>query len=175
MVDAGALDVQDSEVVTPFDKQSYVTVVGACPARIYKSASPEPPDVEITRLLAPAGTTMENKALDPALPDRPDTGTPFCSVVTLLLAGLKVAPRLTAVVPAATVQPPVPAQAPLQPANVLPVSGVAVKVMLADVEKLPTDDGHAELQAMPLGLLVTVPRPVPDLVTVTCRVAEVEE
>jgi hypothetical protein len=61
-----------------------------------------------------------------------------------------------------TVQEPVPAQAPLQPVNAEPAAGVAARVTtvpaLNDVEQLVP-------QLIPAGVLVTVPVPVPDLLT----------
>src|SRR5262245_19403403 len=38
-------------------RQSNVVVVGCAPRRTYRSASPVPPEIEMLRLLAPAGTT----------------------------------------------------------------------------------------------------------------------
>ena len=128
----------------------------------------------IARLLAPEGTAMENRALDPAEPARPVTDTPFCSVVMVLPVDvLNVAPRFTELVPAATVQLPLPEQAPLQPVKVLPVSGVAVKVTLVDEEKLPVDVEQKAPHEIPLGLLMTLP--LPDLVKLTSRVVAVVE
>jgi hypothetical protein len=62
-----------------------------------------------------------------------------------------------------TVQAPVPVQAPLQPVNVEPVAGVAVKVTELP---LANEAAHVAPQVIPVGALVTVPLPVPDLVTV---------
>jgi hypothetical protein len=123
-------------------------------------------------LLAPVGTAIENRALDPKLPDRPVTDTPFCSVVVVLpVMVANAAPRLTEAVPAATVQLPVPVQAPVQPPKVLPLSGVAVNVTLVDDEKLPVEVKQETPQEMPPGLLMTLP--LPDLVRVTSRVVTV--
>lgn len=125
--------------------------------------------MEITRLVAPDGTAMEYRALDPVAPDRPVTATPFCSAVMVPpVVVAKAAPRLAELVPAAIVQLPVPVQAPLQPLNVLPLSGVAVKVTLLVVGKLPVAVEQDVPHEMPLGLLATVPLPV--LVRVTVRV-----
>jgi len=52
---------------------------------------------------------------------------------------------------------------PLQPANVEPVAGVAVKVTIAPLAK---EAEHVALQLMPAGPLTTVPFPVPLLVVV---------
>jgi len=63
-----------------------------------------------------------------------------------------------------TVQVPAPEQPPpLQPEKVDPAAGVAVKVTA-----LPLANGaeHVAPQAMPAGLLVTVPLPAPVLETV---------
>ena len=63
-----------------------------------------------------------------------------------------------------TVQAPVPAHPPpLQPANVEPVAAAAVKVTAVP---LVYEAEHVAPQLMPAGLLVTVPLPVPALVTV---------
>ena len=63
-----------------------------------------------------------------------------------------------------TVQVPAPAHPPpLQPANVEPVAAAAVKVTAVP---LVYEAEHVEPQSMPAGLLVTVPLPVPALVTV---------
>jgi hypothetical protein len=57
----------------------------------------------------------------------------------------------------------VPVQAPLQPANVEPAAGAAVRVTLVPELKLAL---HAAPQLMPVGDEVTVPLPVPALPTV---------
>jgi hypothetical protein len=67
---------------------------------------------------------------------------------------------------AVTVQVPVPEQAPLQPAKEEPAAGVAVRVV-----PCVTDCEQVVPQLMPAGVLVTVPEPVPLLVTDRVRVA----
>src|SRR5262245_27791616 len=63
-----------------------------------------------------------------------------------------------------TVHEPVPLQPPpLQPVNVEPPVGAAVR---ATVLPLGKSEAQVAPQEMPLGLLVTVPVPVPDLLTV---------
>jgi hypothetical protein len=69
-----------------------------------------------------------------------------------------------------TVHVPVPVQPPpLQPVNVEPAAGVAVKVIAAPVVK---DAEHVVPHEMPAGLLVTVPVPVPDLETVRVELTD---
>jgi hypothetical protein len=63
-----------------------------------------------------------------------------------------------------TLHEPVPLQPPpLQPVNVEPPVGAAVR---ATVLPLGKSAAQVDPQEMPLGLLVTVPVPVPDLLTV---------
>jgi hypothetical protein len=61
-----------------------------------------------------------------------------------------------------TLQVPVPEQAPLHPANVEPVPATSVKVTTVPLLKLAL---QVLGQLMPLGLLLTVPLPVPAGVT----------
>src|SRR5262245_48038290 len=79
---------------------------------------------------------------------------------------LKVAVTVRACV-MATVQPAVPVQAPLQPANVEPVAAEAVSVTLVPFAKLAFCVVQAGPQLIPAGLDVTVRVPVPALVTVS--------
>ena len=63
-----------------------------------------------------------------------------------------------------TLQVPVPAQLPLQPVKAEPIAGAAVKVTaVPEVEGGRAGRGRQE---MPAGALVTVPLPVPAVVTV---------
>ena len=62
-----------------------------------------------------------------------------------------------------TVHEPVPLHAPLQPVNVEPPMEAADRVTVLPLAK---SAAHVVPQEIPLGLLVTVPVPVPDLLTV---------
>jgi hypothetical protein len=62
-----------------------------------------------------------------------------------------------------TEQAPAPVHAPLQPAKVAPLPGVAINVTTVPLAKFAV---HVVPQLMPDGLLVTVPLPVPASVTV---------
>ena len=67
-----------------------------------------------------------------------------------------------------TVQGPAPAQPPpLQPVNVEPAAGAAVSVTAVPLAKLVE---HVAPQVIPAGELVTVPLPVPAVVTVRVEV-----
>ena len=61
--------------------------VGGAPKRTYRSASPEPPEIENDRFVAPDGTFIMKFVWLRRLPDRLVTGTPFCNS---LLAGVDV-------------------------------------------------------------------------------------
>jgi hypothetical protein len=74
--------------------------------------------------------------------------------------GLKVAVQVLATFMVVT---PLLQPVPLHPPNVEPTAGVAVNVTKVP---LPNDAEHVPPQLMPAGLLVTVPFPVPPLVTV---------
>src|SRR5512141_1543188 len=69
-----------------------------------------------------------------------------------------------------TMQLPVPVQALLQPANVDPEAGVAVRVTAVPLAKL-AEQVEPQLMAPP----ATVPLPVPCLVTVSAKVVPPEE
>jgi hypothetical protein len=66
-----------------------------------------------------------------------------------------------------TAQAPVPVHAPLQPANAEPAAGAAARLTTAPEPK----DAEQEVpQLIPVGKLVTVPMPVPDLLTFRAKV-----
>ena len=70
-----------------------------------------------------------------------------------------------------TIHEPVPLQPPpLQPVNVEPPVGAAVRVTVVPIGKFVAQTVPQEI---PLGLLVTVPVPVPDLLTVNWCVGTV--
>ena len=93
------------------------------------------------------------------------------SVTRRVLADVaKLAVTLALLVPAAIVQLPVPLQAPPQPAKVLPLLARAVRLMVAVFEKLPDAPLQSMAHESPVGLLVTLPVPIPDLANVTVRV-----
>jgi hypothetical protein len=88
---------------------------------------------------------------------------PVPLLVTDSVTGAKLNVAVTDIAPlTVTVQMPVPEQAPLQLAKDEPAAGVAVRVMA-----VPGVTGCEQVvpQSMPAGLLVTVPEPVPLLVT----------
>jgi len=71
-----------------------------------------------------------------------------------------------------TVQAPVPEQPPpLQPPKVEPAAGAAVSVTAVPLGKLAT---HVAPQVMPTGELVTVPLPVPALLTVSAKLGRLK-
>ena len=63
----------------------------------------------------------------------------------------------------------VPLQAPLQPAKVLPLDAWAVRVIALVLAKLAEAMAQPSAQFKPLGLLLTLPVPVPVLLRVTKR------
>jgi hypothetical protein len=70
-----------------------------------------------------------------------------------------------------TVQLPVPLQAPPHPANTEPEAGVGVRVTEVPWAKLAE---QVTPQLIPAGLLVRVPEPVPDLLTLRAKVGAAE-
>ena len=132
-----------------------------------------PPLVCIFRLVAPVGTATEKNCRDPVAPE-----ILVCSkgvtVVPPPPLVLKLAVTVAVLVPAAMVQLPVPLQAPLQAANVLPLAACATSVTVVLLAKLDDATPHSAAQLRPAGLLVTLPVPLPDLVSVTRRVVGAE-
>src|SRR3990172_3684400 len=90
-------------------------------------------------------------------------GFPVMTLEVAAVKGLilKAAPTFFAA-PMVTVQVPVPVQAPLQPAKVLPLTGVALRITFVPLAKLAK---QVAPQSMPVGLLLTKPEPAPDLAT----------
>ena len=88
----------------------------------------------------------------------PELGCPIVTVSVKLGGGrLNVAVTDSAAFIVMT-QLPVPLHAPLQPANTEPVTGAAVSVTTVPLVKLAE---HPLPQLIPVGLLVTLPAPVP--------------
>ena len=88
---------------------------------------------------------------------------PVPLLVTVSVTGSRLKVAVTEVAAlTVTAQVPVPEQAPLQPAKEEPAAGVAVRVTVVPAV---TDSEQVAPQLMPAGLLVTVPVPVPLLVT----------
>ena len=83
---------------------------------------------------------------------------------------LKLAVTLALLLPAAMVQLLVPLHAPPQPAKVLPLEARAVSITALVLVKLADALVQPAAQLNPLGLLVTLPVPAPDLLSVTRRV-----
>jgi len=69
-----------------------------------------------------------------------------------------------------TTHAPVPVQAPPQPAKLEPFVGVAVSVTRLPESKTASQNEELELQLMPGGELVTVPVPVPPIVTTSKKI-----
>jgi hypothetical protein len=94
-------------------------------------------------------------------------------VVATVRLGNEARPKVAVMLFAAsivTVQvEPVPEQAPLQPVKIDPFTGVAVKVILVPKSK---EALQVLPQSTPAGLEVTVPLPVPALVTVRGKVSK---
>ena len=123
-----------------------------------------PPLVCIFKFVAPAGTVIEKYRDEPKFPEI------FISRKrTTVFSVSKMAVTLTLLVPAGMVQLLVPVQAPLQPANVLPLAAWAVRVTALVLAKLADAPEQSCTQLKPLGLLLTLPVPVPILPKVTRR------
>ena len=102
---------------------------------------------------------------------------PLPDVLTLntaVVAALAVYETVTAVAPlSVTAHVPVPLHAPPQPANVEPAAAAAFSVTNVPEGKLALLDVQAAAQLSPAGVLVTLPLPVPDLVSVRGKVVTV--
>jgi hypothetical protein len=115
------------------------------------TAVPGPKDCEqVAPQLMPAGLLVTVPEPVPLLVTDSVTGVAVNVAVTEVAALM------------VTAQVPVPEQAPLQPAKVEPAAGAAVSVTAVPG---PKDCEQVAPQLMPAGLLVTVPEPVPLLVT----------
>jgi hypothetical protein len=120
------------------------------------SETSEPPAkvaLQVEPQLMPAGDEVTVPVPVPALVTVSVWGVCVAKVATAVLAALMV-----------SVQVPVPEQSPLQPLNIMPLSGVAVRVTTVLVLKVVL---QVAPQLMPAGDEVTVPVPVPDFCTVS--------
>ncbi len=174
-----------------FVENSAVTTVSPLGVNVQVLPAPEqsPPDqpakfdadpglaVKVTcsppRNCAEQADSAELQSISPGLPIPGLLVTvpePFPANSTVIVLGgswLKVAVRSASTVVPGMVQVPVPEQAPDQPANAEPGAGVAVRLTA-----VPGRNGkaHAEAlspQAIPAGLLVTIPPPFPSKLTDT--------
>jgi hypothetical protein len=147
-----------------------LTVTTQVPVPLH--APPQPPNVEpaaavaVSVNCAPGVTDSEQS--DPheipagALVTVP-VPRPF--LVTVSVTGMRLNVAVTVVAAfTVTVQPAVPVQAPLQPANVEPAAGVAVSVNCVPGDTVSEQSLPHE---MPAGALVTLPVPLPLRVTVS--------
>jgi|SRR5437762_12935494 len=157
-----------------------VTVVAALTVTVQVPVPAQPPPLQPLKMEPAAGAAVSvtEAPLANAAEHVAPQETPAGALVTvpvpapaLLTVSVKDCKAKVAVTEVAalivTVQVPVPAQPPLQPLNVEPAVGAAVKVTWVP---LVNEAEQVAPQEMPAGLLVTVPLPVPALETVSARV-----
>jgi len=116
--------------------------------------------VQVAPQLMPAGLLVTLPAPVPAL-----------ETVSVKVRRVKVAVTVVAA-ESVTTHVPVPEQPPpLQPLKVAPTAGVAVSVTAVPLAKLAV---HVTPQLIPTGALVTVPLPVPALLTVSAKLGRLK-
>jgi hypothetical protein len=150
--------------VAPLTVTVHAPVPEQAPLQLAKT---EPAAAVAVRVTVPGGTDCEQVApqLMPAglLVTVPEP-VPFFVTVKVTGVAVKVAVTEAAAV---TAHVPVPEHAPLQPAKVEPAAGAAVRVTTVGGVK---DCEQLAPQLIPVGVLVTVPVPVPLLVTDSVKV-----
>ena len=157
-----------------------VTVDAALVETVQDWAPPQPPPLQPVKVEPAAGVAVKvtkefavNEA-EHVLPQLIPAGALvtmpvpapdlFTVIVTDWSANVAVTEAAALIV---TVQAPVPKQPPLHPVKPEPASGVTVKLTTVPLANAAE---QLELQEMPAGELVIVPKPVPDLLTVSVKV-----
>ena len=158
-----------------------VTVVAALSVTVHVPVPEQPPPLQPVNVEPAAGVALKvtagppGNAAEHVAPQEIPAGllvtvpvpVPLGLTVRVKVWTAKVAITVVAAL-SVTVHVPVPEQPPpLQPVKVEPAAGVAVKVTAAP---LANAEEHVAPQEIPAGLLVTVPVPAPDLLTVSVTV-----
>jgi len=168
-------------VKPPVVENVAVTVVAALSVTVQVPVPEQPPPLQPVKVEPAVGVAVKATAVLPeklaeqVAPQETPAGllvtvpapAPVLETVSVKDCDANVAVTVVAAL-ITTVQERLPAQPPpLQPVKVEPAAGVAVKVTA-----VPLANGaeHAAPQAMPAGLLVTVPAPAPALLTVSVKV-----
>src|SRR5437016_1732301 len=157
-----------------------VTVVAALRVTVQAPGPEQPPPLQPVKVEPVVGTAVSVTAVPlvklaaQVAPQMMPAGalvTAPLPVPALLTVSVKVGVKVAVTVVAAesvTVQAPVPEQPPpLQPVKVEPATGVAVNVTAVPLAKLAE---QVAPQLIPTGALVTVPLPVPALLTLSVNV-----
>jgi len=158
-----------------------VTEVAAFRVTVQVPVPEQPPPLQPEKVEPAAGVAvrvtavpMVNEAEQVAPHEMPEGALvtvplPVPVLVTLRAKDCWTKPAVTVVAAVSvTVQVPVPEQPPpVQPVKVELASGVAAKVTAVPLANAAE---HVAPQVMPAGLLVTVPAPAPDLLTVNVKV-----
>src|SRR5207253_3581355 len=162
-----------------------VTVVAALRVTVQVPVPEQPPPLQPAKMEPAAGAAVSVTAVplvklaEQVAPQLIPTGAlvtvplPVPAGVTVRVKVWSVRVEVTAVpAESVTVQAPVPEQPPpVQPVKVEPATGVAVKVTAVPLVKLAE---QVAPQVIPTGALVTVPLPVPALLTVSEKLGRVK-